>query len=145
MNPLVLVDTGPLVALRRENDADQRENDADHKICTETLKQLPTPLLTCWPVLTEAAYLLRSHPARVRELLAAVNGGFLRVLPLRSPDVVGINAILEQYEDQSFQLADAALMHLAQRENVSTIFTLDRKDFSVYRPASGKSLVILPA
>jgi len=137
MNPLVLVDTGPLVALRHETDA-------DHELCTETLKQLPTPLLTCWPVLTEAAYLLRSHPAQVRELLAAVNGGFLRVLPLRSPDVVGINAILEQYEDQSFQLADAALMYLAQRENVSTIFTLDRKDFSVYRPASGKSLTILP-
>ena len=38
------------------------------------------------------------------------------------------------------RLADAALVHLAERENIDTIFTLDRRDFSIYRTASNRVL-----
>lgn len=137
MSKLVLVDTGPLVALRNERDS-------RHAVCVEALKELPKPLLTCWPVLTEAAYLLRHYPRRVRELLASTDGEFLRVLALGHADTLAINSILEKYEDQSFQLADAALMHLAEREDVDAIFTLDRKDFQLYRVQGSVSLRLFP-
>lgn len=137
MNGKVLVDTGPLVALRDEDDA-------HHSHCVEALKTLARPLLTCWPVLTEAAFLLRRHPAEVRSLLSSTDGGFLQILPLTQGDVSGINAILTKYDDQGFQLADAALMWLAERENIQHVFTLDRRDFTVYRTLAGKSLTIFP-
>ena len=134
----VLVDSGPLVALLSKS---QRQ----HKICRDTFATLQTPLLTCWPVLTEAAYLLQYHPTEVRALLSSADGGFLQILPLSRVDVPAINAILAKYEDQSFQLADAALMWLAEREEIENIFTLDRRDFSVYRKSSGEPLQVLPA
>jgi predicted nucleic acid-binding protein len=40
-------------------------------------------------------------------------------------------------------LADAALVSVAERENLRTIFTLDR-DFGVYAPVHLRSFRILP-
>ena len=133
----ILVDTGPLVALLSSSQQ-------HHQVCRETLATVSTPLLTCWPVLTEAAYLLRRHPLNVRSLIASADGSFLRILPLRENDLEGITAILEKYEDQSFQLADAAVMYLAEREGIQHVFTLDRRDFITYRTTSGESLQIIP-
>ena len=48
---MILVDTGPIVAL-----FDRDDN--YHAICVEHLKTIKHPLLTTWPVLTEAFYLL---------------------------------------------------------------------------------------
>lgn len=35
-------------------------------------------------------------------------------------------------------------MHLAEREEIEHVFTLDRRDFSAFRTASGKALTLLP-
>jgi predicted nucleic acid-binding protein len=42
------------------------------------------------------------------------------------------------------QIADGALIYLAEREGIDTVFTLDRRGFLVYRLADGRSLRILP-
>jgi len=42
------------------------------------------------------------------------------------------------------QIADGALVYLAEREGIDTVFTLDRRDFSVYRLSDGRSLRVLP-
>jgi len=54
-----------------------------------------------------------------------------------------INSILAKYQDQAFQFADACLMHLAEREKIDTVFTLDRKDFGVYRNKDKKPLSLV--
>jgi hypothetical protein len=41
-------------------------------------------------------------------------------------------------------LADGALVYLAHREGIDTVFTLDRRDFSVYRLGDGRSLRVVP-
>jgi predicted nucleic acid-binding protein len=41
-------------------------------------------------------------------------------------------------------LADAALVAVAERERLRIVFTLDRSDFSVYRPAKIKHSAIVP-
>ena len=41
-------------------------------------------------------------------------------------------------------LADAALVRVAEREGLTEIFTLDRRHFSVYRPGRRRRFAIVP-
>lgn len=134
----VLVDTGPIVAILSR--ADQY-----HNICSEALREMPGPLFTCWPVLTEAAWLLRRNSIAVEKLLRSIDSGFLELLPLTSEDAIPIAAILNKYRDVRIQLADAALVHIAARESLDTVFTLDQRDFSVYRLPKGRVFRLLPS
>lgn len=133
----VLVATGPLVAILSR--ADQY-----HQICVEALREMPGPLFTCWPVLTEAAWLLRRSPEAVQRLLSIVDTGILELLPLTTEDAMPLAAILKKYRDLRIQLADAALVHLAARDGLDTVFTLDQRDFSVFRLPKGKTFRIWP-
>jgi uncharacterized protein len=133
----VLVDTGPLVAILSAEDQ-------YHEICVNALHDLPGPLFCCWPVLTEVAWLLRRHPSVIQQLLGNVSKRFLGLLALTSADANAIGALMEKYEDIRPQLADACLVHLAERERIDTIFTLDQRDFSVYRRGSKPAFRIVP-
>ena len=133
----VLADTGPIVAILSGRDE-------YHRTCVEALHDLPGPLFTCWPVITEAAWLLRRDPAGVAQLLHSLDTGFLELLPLTTADAKPIAAILKRYRDIGIQLADAALVHLAARDGLDTVFTFDRRDFSVYRLPRGKHFQVLP-
>jgi predicted nucleic acid-binding protein len=55
-----------------------------------------------------------------------------------------IAAILAKYKSLGLRLADAPLVHLANREAIDPVFTLDRRDFSVVRLAGGKRLRLIP-
>lgn len=46
--------------------------------------------------------------------------------PLDGDSLADIAAILRRFEDSGLQLADAALAYLAGREDLRTVFTLDR-------------------
>jgi len=133
----ILVDTGPLVAiLSRE--------DAHHRACIAALREMSGPLLSCWPVITEAAWLLRRSPRAVQRLLGSTDTGFLELLPLAGSEAKAVAALMKRYESIRPQLADAALVYLAGRERIDTIFTLDRRDFSIYRTGRKRSFRILP-
>ena len=134
----VLLDTGPLVAIFSGRDS-------CHSICVEQLRYLDPPLLTCWPVITEAAWLLRNQPTALQALLNEFETGLLRLLELDETAVSAIRKFLVRYEEIGAQLADASLMYLAEREGITRIFTLDRRDFSVYRTRRNRRLQLLPA
>ena len=51
---------------------------------------------------------------------------------------------LQRYRRIGAQVADAALVYLAEREETETVFTLDRRDFSIYRLAGNRGLHLLP-
>jgi predicted nucleic acid-binding protein len=123
----ILVDTGPLVAiLSRE--------DAHHRACVAALREMSGPLLSCWPVITEAVWLLRRSPRAIQQLLRSMDAGFLELLPLAGTEAKAIAALMKRYESIRPQLADAALVYL----------TLDRRDFSVYRTARRRAFRIVP-
>jgi predicted nucleic acid-binding protein len=133
----ILVDTGPLVAiLSRE--------DAHHAACVRALKDMPGPLLSCWPVITEAAWLLRASPQAIQQLLRSIDGSFLELLPLAGAEARAIALLMKRYDDIRPQLADIALVYLAHREKIETIFTLDQRDFSIYRSGRRNAFRILP-
>ena len=133
----VLVDAGPLVAA-----LDQA--DPHHAACLAALRSLPTPLLTVWPALTEAVYLLGFSWVAQRELLEFVTEGTLQLLPLVEEDVPRMRDLMQKYRDLPMDLADAALVRVAERERIHNIFTLDRRDFSLYRPARLGHFQIVP-
>jgi len=133
----VLIDTGPIVAILSEADE-------HHDACVEQLQQLRTPLWTCWPVLTEAAWLLRAYPLSIGKLFSSFGGRPFQLFPLGELDLPEIAAILVRYKSLGIQLADASIVHLAQREGIDTVFTLDRRDFGVLRVTGRKRLRVIP-
>jgi predicted nucleic acid-binding protein len=118
--------------------------DQHHGVCVDALRHLPGPLFSCWPVITEAAWLLRRNPGAVQQLLKSLGSGFVELLPLASLEATAIAAVMKKYADIRPQLADAALVYLADRDGIDTIFTLDQRDFSVYRSARKREFRILP-
>ena len=133
----VLVDTGPLVAILSPRDE-------YHEACVATLRNLSGPLFSCWPVITEAAWLLRKWPRAVQHLLRSIDGELLELLPLAGSEGNEVSALMRRYEEIGPQLADASLIYLANREQIDTIFTLDRRDFSIYRSGRRRPFRILP-
>jgi predicted nucleic acid-binding protein len=133
----VLIDTGPMVALFSEQDA-------HHRSCSDALGAIKPPMLTCWPIVTEAASLLRKRPDTLQKLLGSIDAGLFALLPLDGDDLPAIAALMRRYESAAIQLADAALAHLAERENIRTVFTLDRRDFSIIRLKRNRSLRLIP-
>jgi hypothetical protein len=133
----VLVDTGPIVAILLESDE-------HHEACVEQLHHIKGPLLTCWPVITEAAWLLRAYPQAIRKLLSSFHGRPFELVSLGETDLPGIAAMLAKYAGLGIQLADASLVHLANREGIEKMFTLDRRDFGILRLAHGKKLHLIP-
>lgn len=138
LNEPVLVDTGALIALFNPNDP-------QHQACASQAKMLPAgKAFTCWPVITEASYLLRGYPRQRDELLDAVFVGEFELLPLLAEDLSGIQDVFTKYHDQEVDLADATLVHLAEREDISAVFTIDRRHFRVFRRLNGDAFRLLP-
>ena len=135
--PAVLVDTGPLVALLDRGDR-------WHSICRETLSSLEEMLATVWPVVTEAMYLLRSYGEAQRGLWEMIATGAVEILPLDATDVPRMKELMRKYRDLPMDLADAALVRVAERERLRRIFTIDRRDFQIYRPSRIGRFVVLP-
>jgi uncharacterized protein len=68
----------------------------------------------------------------------------LALLPLDEKAMPWSAAFLRRYAKLEPDLADAALVHLAEREGIHTIFTLDHRDFSIYRYGPNRRLKIIP-
>jgi predicted nucleic acid-binding protein len=134
---LTLVDAGPLIALLDRSDP-------WHDRCREALKTMSVPLLTVWPAFTEAMYLLGASWPAQQALLDYVTEGALTLIALGEADVPRIRELMHKYRDLPMDLADAALVRVAERERISTIFTVDRRDFSVYRPSRIARFRIVP-
>ena len=122
-----LLDTGPLVAFFDRSDA-------DHEWAKEKWAQAPVPMLTCEPVLAEAASLLGEHSGMPTEKLLALFERKIIIVPFSLEAHAGpVAHLLEKYHDQGMQLADACLVRMSELKRDCRVFTLDRQDFQVYR------------
>jgi hypothetical protein len=83
------------------------------------------------------------YPSALVELFASWTGHPFRLLALAEADLPGIAAVLTRYKTLNIQIAGSSLLHLANRERIDTVFTLDRRDFGVLRLAHGKKLRLI--
>ena len=135
--PGVLVDTGPLVALLDRSDP-------YHTICQETLRSFEDRLVTVWPVVTESMYLLRAYWHAQNAFWEMIAAGAVEIFPLGTDDVARMRDLMRKYRDLPMDLADAALVRVAERERLRRIFTLDRRDFQIYRPSRIGRFAVFP-
>lgn len=134
----VLVDTGPIVAiLCRE--------DAQHENCVEHLRSIEGRLCTCWPVISEAVFLLGGRAERFEALLQMLLSGAIHCESLGSQQVVApwLMSFYRRVRDHAADLADAALVYLAERDGDKRIFTLDFRDSAIYRASNNRALEII--
>jgi predicted nucleic acid-binding protein len=137
---VILVDTGPLVAL-----FDPR--DGQHRLCQAALRGLNAPLYTTVPVLVEAFHMLTPDSPGSNRLRDFLRKRGLWVWCLDEPSVGRALDLMDQYADHPMDLADASLIVAAEALDVRRIFTLDRGDFSTYRVSRGRyhaALEIIP-
>jgi uncharacterized protein len=133
----VLVDTGPLVALLADDDA-------EHIRCLEQSKSLAKPFLTTWPVLTEAAWLLRDKLESIPRIVGLLEDGLIQCVELDAAAGTTIADLARRYADIRPQLADVTIVYLATKEKVTTVFTLDNRDFAIYRDQHGRPFRLIP-
>ena len=138
---MILVDTGPLVALFDPQDE-------HHARCMQTLKSIREPVGTTVAVLTEAFHML--EPAsigsdRLREFVAK---GAMSAWFFEQDSLLRAFELMELYADHPMDLADASLVVAAEALDTRKIFTIDRDDFETYRVRRGHrhyALEVLPA
>ena len=128
--PLGLLDTGPLVSFL----ASGTEH---HEWAVEEWKRLRPPLLTCEPVLTEAAFLLKREGRDTDSLFALLERGVIRMgLAIREHQAE-LRTLMRRYRNRPMSLADACLVRLSEIHTAAEVLTLD-SDFRIYRRHGNK-------
>jgi len=125
MEPVGLLDTGPLVSFL----ASGLEY---HEWATEVWKRLSPPLLTCEPVLTEAAFLLKREGCDTDPLFALLDRGVIRIGLSIQEQQADLRALMRRYRNRPMSLADACLVRLSEIHAAAEVLTLD-SDFRIYR------------
>ena len=133
-----LVDTGALLALLDRDDK-------WHEACRAAIDDLRLPLATSAAVLAELFHLVGDRPEERRAAWALLRSGAFTVLAIEDADLPRLEALMERYGDRPMDLADATLVHLAERERLTTVFTIDHDDFETYRIGGRRAFRVMPA
>ena len=132
-----LADTGAILAFL---DRDDRW----HNVCREAFRHLPLPLMTSTAVLTELFHLLRRSRMEIETAWSFLRSDAVVLAPIYTPELSEIHALMSRYWDRPMDFADATLVHLANREAITTIFTIDHSDFETYRIEGKRKFRIVP-
>ena len=136
-NP-VIIDTGPLIAI-----IDQR--DAQHRWAIDQLKVLEPPFITCEAVVSESLFLLSSARQGVPTLLQMIQEDLIRVAFNLDEHLTAVTRLITKYHDVPMSLADASLVRMSELHDRARIFTLD-SDFKRYRRHGRQAIpLIYPA
>lgn len=133
-----LIDTGAILALLDQDDR-------WHRPCVDAFGSLHLPLLTSAAVLAELFHLVGNSRQEISAAWNFLQVEAVSVLPIDDKDMHALNSLMERYHDRPMDFADATLVRLAQRESLTTIFTIDHNDFETYRIERQRGFRILPA
>ena len=129
-----LLDTGPLVSFLGSG----LEH---HAWAVEQWKEVRPPLLTCEPVLTETAFLLKRAGRDTDGLFALLERGVLRIAIGIEREQADLRVLMRRYRNRPMSLADACLVRLSEIHGSSEVLTLD-SDFRIYRRHGNKVIPV---
>ena len=127
---MILVDTGPLVALFDPQDG-------QHPRVVKALKEIREPIMTTTPVLTEAFHMLGPASIGSDRLRDFIETGGLSVWFFDRHALTRAFELMELSADHPMDLADASLVTAAEGLGTRRVFTIDRHDFETYRVRRG--------
>ena len=130
-----LLDTGPLVSFLASGVR-------HHAWTIEQWKRLRPPLLTCEPVLTEAAFLLKRDGRDADAPFELLERGAIRVALAVEEQQADVRALMHRYRNRPMPLADACLVRLSELHPGGEVFTLD-SDFHIYRRHGNQVIPVL--
>ena len=130
-----ILDTGPLVSFLASGVK-------DHVWACEQWKLFRPPFLTCEPVLTEAAFLLKRDGRDTDPLFALLERKVVRIGLDVQEQQADLRALMLRYRNRPMSLADACLVRLSELETNSEVLTLD-SDFRIYRRHGNKVIPVL--
>jgi len=136
----ILVDAGPLIALFSVNDRHHARFDR----LVKTFSADGLRLLTTWPCVVEASYML--DPPQRFELLYWIEQRGAQVYPFEPQHLNAMIGWMERYTEtgkREMDLADASLYWLAIETGVVEIMTVDVADFTRYRLPDGRAFILL--
>jgi uncharacterized protein len=125
MTPIILLDTGPWVALHCRDDK-------HHEWAREQFAQFPGPFHTCEAVVAETCFLLARGGFDPARALTLIERGAVCVNLSLSAEVRAVRGLFERYDNVPASLADACLIRMAELHDASKVMTLD-SDFHIYR------------
>lgn len=120
-----ILDTGPLVAFFREQDA-------HHAWAVKTFQRLELPFVTCEAVLAEACYILRRDPTAQEKLFKFVADRYFDFRFHLAEHLEEVTKLMRKYCSIPASLADACLVRTAELHDNLSVFTLDTH-FRIYR------------
>jgi uncharacterized protein len=132
--PGALLDTGPLVSFLAAGLK-------YHAWAVEQWKRLRPPMLTCEPVLTEAAFLLKREGRDTDALFALLERGIIRIGLAVEDQQADLRALMHRYRNRPMSLADACLVRLSEIHSAAEVLTLDG-DFRIYRRHGNKVIPV---
>ena len=129
-----LLDTGPLLSFL----AGGLEY---HAWAVDQWKEFRPPFLTCEPVLTEAAFLLKRERRNADALFALLERRVIRVAISVEEQQADLRTLMRRYRNRPMSLADACLVRLSEIQPAAEVLTLDR-DFRIYRRHGNKVIPV---
>jgi uncharacterized protein len=117
-----------------------------HEDCVQAAGSLREKFIVPVTVLPEVTYLLASRFGHyyMREFVRKVSRAEWHVENLSREDLERASELLAVYADTKLDFADATIVAMAERLDVDTILTLDRRDFLMIRPRHVSYFRVLP-
>jgi predicted nucleic acid-binding protein len=122
------------------------QNDRNHQRVLAVAQNINELLVLPVVVLPEVCYLIASrlgHQAMCR-FVSSITPDSVQVESVATEDWVRVHQILEQYSDNQLDFTDAAIVAIAERLDITRVYTLDRRDFSIIRPSHCNYFELLP-
>jgi len=121
----ILIDSGPMIALFDKSDE-------YHLAAKEFIETNTSELLTSLASVTETMYMLDFNKNAQFDFLEWLLRGAVQIIDIEIDDLDRIKVLLKMYQDLPMDFADACLVYIGEKFNISDIATIDR-DFSIYR------------
>ena len=136
---VLIIDTGPIVALLNASDD-------LHVPCSAPIKTVTEPLIIPAPVIVEVDYWNHQYLGPIASagfLRDIVEGAFV-VENLNDDDLKRVAELCTQYADSGLGFVDAAVLAVVERLKEPKLATIDHRHFHMLRPRHVAALELLP-